>query len=310
MSTNISIFEQADVGVASHRAPSALSKELAKGHGGIGSRRIQTNVNGTFKRLVNNEQIGDALRGEINVLILWALSSVSRIYYKEKYDANKDATLPNCWSNMGDKPEEAASDAQHANCADCPQNIKGSGDNGGRACRYQRRISLLVEGDTTGDIYQFNIPAKSLFGKGTGHTHPFESYLTYLAANGEDLDNVVTKIRYDDNADTMELLFTPLRHINDAEYALVQECQLKPDAQRYTKITVAQADQVTKLPFLAEPVVDAAPAPAPAPAPAAVIRVDEPDDPIEEPVVRKVTKDPKPIKDDIADVLSAWADDE
>jgi hypothetical protein len=131
-----------------------------------------------------------------------------------------------------------------------------------------------------------------------------------LAANGEDLDNVVTKIRYDDNADTMELLFTPLRHINDAEYALVQECQLKPDAQRYTKITVAQADQVTKLPFLAEPVVDAAPAPAPAPAPAAVIRVDEPDDPIEEPVVRKVTKDPKPIKDDIADVLSAWADDE
>ena len=149
-----------------------------------------------------------------------------------------------------------------------------------------------------------------MFGKGTGHTHPFESYLTYLAANGEDLDNVVTKIRYDDNADTMELLFTPLRHINDAEYALVQECQLKPDAQRYTKITVAQADQVTKLPFLAEPVVDAAPAPAPAPAPAAVIRVDEPDDPIEEPVVRKVTKDPKPIKDDIADVLSAWADDE
>jgi hypothetical protein len=90
----------------------------------------------------------------------------------------------------------------------------------------------------------------------------------------------------------------------------VQECQLKPDAQRYTKITVAQADQVTKLPFLDEPVVDASPTP---PA-AAVIRVDEPDDPIEEPieepVVRKVTKDPKPIKDDIADVLSAWADDE
>ena len=311
MNTDLSIFKQDDVVVGAGRTPSALSKELAKGSGGIGSRRIQTNTNGTFKRLVNGEQIGDALRGEINVLVLWALSSVSRIYYKEKYDANKDATLPNCWSNMGDKPEEAATDAQHANCADCPQNIKGSGENGSKACRYQRRISLLVEGDSSGDIYQFNIPAKSLFGKGSGNTHPFESYLSYLAANGEDLDNVVTNIRYDDNADTMELLFTPLRHINDTEYALVQECQLKPDAQRYTKITVAQADQVTKLPA---PTATESPAQVTAARlekeAAAVTPVDEPDAPIEEPVKRQPKKDPKPIKDDIADVLSAWADDE
>ena len=56
MSTSISIFEQDDIVVGADRAPSALSKELAKGGSGIGSRRIQTNTNGTFKRLVNGEQ--------------------------------------------------------------------------------------------------------------------------------------------------------------------------------------------------------------------------------------------------------------
>ena len=281
------------------RELSELAKSLSTG--GTTSRRIQTNTNGTFKRIVNGEQIGNAVRGEINVVILHALSKVSRVYYAEKFDPNKEATLPDCWSNLGDRPEAAAGNAQHSNCADCPMNIKGSGDNGGRACRFQRRLSVLLAGDPSGDVYQFNVPAKSLFGKGTGNVHPFESYVKYLLANGHSPDGVVTTISFDSDADTMALLFTPLRGVTDEEYAVVTAAQTKPETKRYTMITVAQTDGVKKQP----PVVVAKAVPK-------VVRSEEPEDDVPvEPVKRAAKKQeaaPKG-KQDIADVVSAWGKD-
>lgn len=296
---NVAIFKQQDaVATSGTRQLSDFARSLASP--GLTSRRIQTNINGTFKRIVNGEQIGNAIRGEMNVIIVGALPKISRIYYREKFDPNKEATLPNCWSNLGDAPEQAAADKQHHNCAECPQNIKGSGDNGGKACRYQRRISVLVEGDASGDVYQFNVPAKSLFGKGTGNVHPFESYIKYLIANGESPDNVVTNVSFDANADTMELLFTPLRNISDDEYELVKAAQSRPETKQYTMITVAQADGVKKLP----PATEAKPK-------VEVTRADEPDDDsIEEPVKRQAKKaEPAPkAKANLADVVSQWSE--
>lgn len=303
--TNLAIFkQQTAVSASGNRELSDLARSLATS---TTSRRIQTNTNGTFKRIINGEQIGNAIRGEINVVVVGALPKVSRIYYSEKFDPNKEATLPNCWSNLGDKPEDAAADKQHSNCTDCPQNIKGSGDTGGKACRYQRRIAVMVEGDESGEVYQFNVPAKSLFGKGTGNVHPFESYVKFLIANGESPDNVVTNISYDLNADSMELLFTPLRNISDEEYELVKASQSKPETKLYTMITVAQADGVKKQP----PVVEQK---AKAPEPKPVVRSDEPEDesPIDEPVKRQAKKaEPAPkAKANLADVLTAWSQDE
>lgn len=298
--SNVAIFKQQTTAGSASRGMSDLAKTFASS---TTSRRIQTNTNGTFKRIINGEQIGNAVRGEINLIIVGALPKVSRIYYKEKFDPNKEATLPNCWSNLGDKPEAAAQDVQHSNCADCPQNIKGSGDTGGRACRFQRRVSVLVEGDDSGDVYQFNIPAKSLFGKGSGNIHPFESYVKFLLANGESPDNVVTNVSFDANADTMELLFTPLRNVSDEEYELVIAAQSKPETKLYTMITVAQADGVTKQPALKSPKP-------------VVARSEEPDDEdvevIDEPVKRKSKKaevEPS-TQSKLADVVSDWGEDD
>lgn len=300
--SNVAIFKQGAVATSGNRELSDLAKSLASS---TTTRRIQTNTNGTFKRIINGEQIGNAVRGEINLIIINALPKVSRIFYKEKFDPNKEATLPNCWSNLGDKPEAAAKDPQHANCVDCPQNIKGSGENGGRACRFERRVAVLVEGDDSGDVYQFKIPSKSLFGKGTGNVHPFESYVKFLLANGESPDNVVTNVSFDANADTMELLFTPLRNISDEEYAMVKAAQAKPESKMYTTITVAQTDGVKKQPAaIAAPRVEEAPV-------AKVSRSDEPeDDVIEEPVKRTVKKPEAPkAKANLADVVNKWANE-
>lgn len=299
--SNVAIFkQQGAVATAGSRQLSDLARSLSTVST---SRRIQTNANGTFKRLVNGEQIGNAVRGEINVIIVHALPKVSRVFYAKPYDPDGEPTLPDCWSNLGDKPEAPAANKQHTNCADCPKNIKGSGGGERRACRFERRISVIVEGDESGDVYQFKIPSKSLFGKGTGNVHPFESYVKFLLANGESPDNVVTNISYDLNAETMELLFTPLRNISDEEYELVQAAQSKPETKMYTAITVAQTDGVKKLPAAAAKKEEA---------PAKVTRSDEPeeDEVIEEPVKRTVKKpEPPKAKANLADVINEWAED-
>ena len=301
---------------------STIRRELsdfakASASSGLTSRRIQTNTNGTFKRIVNGEQIGTAVRGEIDVIIAAWLPSVSRTFYQEEYDPNGKATLPDCWSNLGTTPEAGASNKQASSCVECPQNIKGSGKIGGKACRYQRRIAVLIAGDETGELYQFNVPGKSLFGKGLGNSHPFESYNKFLTANGEQLDTVVTTISFDLNADTLELLFTPLRGISDEEYELLRSVQKQSDAKRYISLTIAQVDGVTALP----PAAAKPPAPVKPAAPVKVVRSDEPDDededegvvaapPPSEPIKRSTVKKVEVMADkaDLAAIVDAWAD--
>jgi len=295
MSNDVSIFTN-QTGVSTERRQSALAQKIATSSSSS-TRRIQANINGTFKKMVNGEQVGNAIRGEFNAIVVGMLTNVSRIFYKEKFDPNKEATLPNCWSNNGDKPEAGALDPQHSNCADCPQNIKGSGETGGKACRYQRRVSLLLEGDESGTVYQFNIPAKSLFGKGTGNIHPFESYVKFLVNNNMSPDLVVTNISFDSNAETMELVFSPVREVSDAEYELILAAQERPETEMYTKLTAAQADGVSKAPKLDKP------------APV-VTRSEEPEEEeVAEPVKRTKKKEEAPVADNedpLASIIDEW----
>jgi hypothetical protein len=304
MSNEISIFKQPGaISTSANRGQlSELAKTLAGATSGGTSRRIQTNTNGTFKRLVNGEQIGDAVRGDIDVIIVHALPKVSRVFYAGAYDPNAKPTLPDCWSNNGDIPEAAAGNKQGLNCVSCPKNVVGSGSNGkGRACRYQRRVAVILPTDSTGEVYQFNVPAKSLFGKGVGNVHPFESYVRYLLANHESPDAVVTNISYDLNADSMELLFTPVRGINPEEWELVKLAQADAGTKRMCELTVAAQDGVKKQ--------TAAPAPQ-------IARSDEPDE--EAPaVIAEPTKRPAAKSDtnsepkaNLAAVISNWGSDE
>jgi hypothetical protein len=299
--SNLTIFKQPGVvATTARRGATALGQSLTSANT---MRRIATNTNGTFKRIVNGEQIGNAVRGELDVIIVDALPKVSRVFYAGKYDPNAKPTLPDCWSNLGDKPEPNVPNQQHTNCAECPMNIKGSGDNGGRACRFQRRLAVLVSGDPTGEVYQFNVPAKSLFGKGNGNVHPFESYVKFLAANQESPDTVVTNISYDLNADSMELLFTPMRGISDEEYELVTAAQADPETKKYIQLTVAQADGVTKAPALSAPATKAN----------TVSRSDEPDDDEVEAPVKRATKTTEPAvekKQNLASVIDQWGSDD
>jgi hypothetical protein len=238
--SNLTIFSEAS-NVPTVRRQSKLLDKM--GSSGASLRRIGLNTNGTFKRVVNGEQVGKAVPHQLDVIVVDLLAEPSRQFYASKYDPNAQATLPDCWSNDGKTPDAKATGKPALSCAACPKNVEGSGDNGkGRACRYLRRIAVLVVGDPSGEVYQMQIPAGSLFGKGVDNIHPFESYKKFLLANGEALDTVVTRVMYDLDADTMKLKFHPVRHLKDVEAAFVDAAQEDPETKRYVGLTVAEMD--------------------------------------------------------------------
>jgi hypothetical protein len=207
-----------------------------------GYNRIATNTNGTFKRIVNGEQVGKAIRGEFNAIIFAMLDKPSRSFYASDYDPDAKGSAPDCFSNLGDKPEASVTNRQSPNCASCPKNIDGSGKNGkGKACRFSRKVALFLDGDESGDVYQFNIPAKSLFGKSTGNTLPFEQYCRHLVSNQAAPDRVVTTVAYNLDAETMELTFTADRFIDLEELVRVNEAQENPATTRLISFDMTKA---------------------------------------------------------------------
>lgn len=311
--SNVTVFDESS-NLPTVRRESKLGDKMGADWN---SRRIATNTNGTFRRVVNGEPIGKAVSGEVDIIIVDLLKDVSRVYYEGTYDPQAKPTLPDCWSNLGVVPQDNAPNVQSTTCATCPQNVDGSGQNGrGKACRYNRRVAVLISGDPSGDVYQMNFAAKSLFGKGTGNVHPFESYKNFLRANGEALDTVVTRVMYDLDAETMMLKFKAVRHLTQDEVDLVDAAQNDPATQRLIELTVAAVDGAQAKPVPAT-------TPAPVPQPASVFDDDdEPPVPEPEPVpaapVKRGRKPaatlveepaPEPAKT-MADILSAWGDDE
>lgn len=296
--SNLSIFK-VDAPVSKRASEvSELTKSLNTNTSG--GRRISTRGN-KFRKVVGGEEVAKLNSSELNVIIINALPKVSRQYYANAYDAEAAPTLPDCWSNLGDVPDEAAANPQASKCISCPQNVEGSSIRGSsRACRYTRRIGVLLEGDSSGDIYQINLASKSLFGKGEGNTHPFESYVKFISGNNKSIDRVVTEISLDEDSDVAVMQFTPLRHCSDEEIDLAMEAAATAEAQSVVRLTVAARDGVKKLP----PAVEAKAAPK--------VEAVEVEEVVEEPTKRQSKKaEPpaaKPAKN-LADVVSAWSDE-
>jgi hypothetical protein len=303
--SNITIFEEPS-NLPTVRRESRRMDRMSTGSGSS-MRRIQLSNGRTFKRIVGGEQIGKAAPNQLDVIIVDWLAEPSRKFYAGAYDPNAKATLPDCWSNDGVVPEAGAKNKQGSSCAACPKNVKGSAPGNKKACRYERRIAVLVVGDPSGDVYQIAIPAASLFSDNDGNVYGFEGYKKFLLASNEALDTVVTRIIYDEDADTIKVGFKPIRHLTEVEAGLVDAAQDDPETERYTKLTVgavdgakAPAPQATLLTTKAADIAPANPF------------GDDDEEEVEAAPVKRAAK-PKAtaeVKPELASVLSEWLDNE
>jgi len=305
--SNITIFEEPS-SVPTVQRESRRMDRMSSGGGGSTMRRIQLSNGRTFKRVINGEQIGKAATDTLDVIIVDWLVEPSRKFYAAAYDKDAKATLPDCWSNDGVAPEAGANNKQSKACASCPKNVKGSGSGGkGKACRYERRLAVLVAGDPSGDIYQIAIPGASLFSDNDGNVYGFEGYKKFMLASKHALDTVVTRLIYDTEADTAKVGFKPIRHLTEMEASLVDAAQDYPATEKYTMLTVGAVDSAKAI---------AAPAPVAAiAAPTASVNPfgdDDDEDEVPATPVKRAAK-PKPtaeVKPELASVLGAWLEEE
>lgn len=255
--SNLTILNQDLPDFLQSAGVSELTKQLA---GKSGVKRIVPK-NGIFRKTVGGEEMGK-IKGNLNAIIVNASPAVGRIFYAKAWTPDAEPTAPDCFSNDGRTPDDGSANKQAERCDNCTQNTKGSGMGNSKACRYSRRIALVLEEDfgtsLEGEVYQMNLASKSLFGDGAGdNTHTFENYTKYLANNGKSLDYVMTQISPNEANDNQSVLFTPLRFIKKPEYEVASKTAALPAVQKMVVMTPYQADASGRAPKLEAPKAEA-----------------------------------------------------
>ena len=294
--SNIALVSQDLPDFLQNAGVSELTKQLA---GKTGVKRIVPK-NGIFRKVVGGEEMGKT-SGPLRVIIANASPHVGRIFYAKTWTPDAEPTAPDCFSNDGRTPDASVKEAPADRCDSCPNNIKGSGMGNSKACRYSRRLAMMLLDDfgtaLEGEVYQMNLASKSLFGDNVGDKFTFENYTKYLANNGKSVDWFITEVSFNEDNDNQSVLFEPVGHINQAIYSVLSPAQQREDVKKMVVMTAYQADVSGRA--LPAPKAEAA---APAQAEA-----------VAEPKKRESKKAAEPApttKQSLDAVVKAWSDED
>ena len=244
--SNVSIFKSGAVAVPDYlKTADADTKALA---GKETTFRRVSIEGGVWRMVVGGKEVGKNTDRHLDVVIARAAPENSRTFYEGVYQKGVKAA-PECFSHDGVRPDPKSTKPQASHCSSCPQNIKGSGTNESRACRYSRRLAILLANDIGGDIFSLSVPAASLFGSDTNKMS-LQQYARTLSAHNMGMNAVVTRLHFDLDASTPKLIFEPLRPLTEAEYATVQAKRESDDAKLAvnTPVHVQDADQPAAAP--------------------------------------------------------------
>lgn len=223
---------------------SALTKSL-QGGGGFSGKRISIK-GGVFRLIADGKEVASIEERYLDVVFVRAAEHIGRTYYEGAY-SEETPTAPVCWSADGTKPDKTATSPQSPQCATCPQNVKGSGTDDSRACRFSQRVAVVLANDMEGDVLQLSIPAASLFGKEEGGNMPLQAYARLLAAQNANMEQFITRLKFDVKAPSPKLFFKPMRWLTAEEYELAQEKGATPEAVQAVTMTAAQMDKVVEV---------------------------------------------------------------
>jgi hypothetical protein len=311
MSNDMALFNPSQMPAFAKAAqPNALALALGGG-GGSGGKRISIK-GGVFRLIAGGKEIAQIEERYLDVVICAAQPKVGRMYYEGKWDPTKPATGPACWSPDGDKPDAAVKKPQASACMSCPQNVAGSGQGNSKACRFERRIAVVLANDIEGDVLQLALPSTSIFGDAENGNHPLHAYVKALSQQSINPDMVITRIKFDTTAEHPKLFFKPQGWLNEEQYKAVQKQGESEAAVKAITLTVSQQDGVKSEASVAEQ-EEFAPAPAAKPAAKKTTKAAEPvaEEEAGEPTVRKEKEAPKQVPtNDLAALANAWGDDD
>ena len=267
--------------------PSALGQALA---GGIsaGESTPRISLKGARFRIVEGgtETVLDTTT--IEVVIVGANPRLSKAWYSKAWDANAEASAPDCFSLDGVGPDKSSTNPQNDLCASCPQNAWGSktSPTGAqiKACSDKKRLAVVAADDPSGPVYLLEVTPAAL--------KSLNDYQKELSVRGIAAEIVRTKLGFDTNASFPKLIFgfggfldedtmiaVDSLFGSDSVKAITGEATTKPAALPAPTPKPAPLKQVAPpAPVVEEVVEEEAPAPkrgfgapkaaAPAPAPA------------------------------------------
>jgi len=236
MSTELDIFQQGSTAVGAHRRRDDGFTANITGSSTT-AKRISIR-GGKFRLMVNGKEIEKSNQDALDVVIVNASPHVHRMYFSKAYVPGEKMPPPTCWTSDSQRPDEAVIEKQAESCLSCPQNIKGSGANGTKACRFSRRIAVVRADDMNGDVYQMTLPAQSIFGNGTKDCKPLHEYTDYVRANGQNLMSVVSRVSFDEDSSSTKIGFKPIRVLNDEEYTVCTTKSTSEEAKRAITLSV------------------------------------------------------------------------
>lgn len=318
--SNITLFSASNVpAFARNNELSDTARALTGGGSGLSTKRISIK-GGVFRLVAGGKEIASIEDRHLDVIIVKAAPKVSRIFYAKSYDGD-NITGPDCWSNDGEKPDNSIKAPQHSICANCPQNVAGSGHGNSRACRYQQRLAVVLANNPEGDVLQLTLPATSVFGKEDGDKRPLQAFARYLAAQTPPVnpEQIVTRMKFDTKAEAPKLFFAPVRWLEEGEYEVAMRQANSDEAKKAVVLTVAQMDGVKAqaapmsipgkpiaAPVAEEEEVEEAPKAAKTPKTKPVASADD------EPEVRKESAKATAVpakKSKLADIVGDWDDE-
>ena len=156
----------------------------------------------------------------IDVVMLKANKGTSKVFYLKGYDPkDSEGAKPDCYSSDGVAPAADAQTPQAKKCATCPHNQWGSritekGASKGKACNDTVRMAVAAAGQIN-DPMLLRVPPASIKALG--------EYGQMLAKRGVGYNMVVTKVSFDQEAESPKLTFKPVGFLDDAAFAEVQE---------------------------------------------------------------------------------------
>jgi len=241
MATNLAIFNPGAMRPAF--AKQGVISEAAKALAGGGNSGKRLSIKGcVFRLMVDGKEVTSIDDRYLDVVIVNAAPKVTRVFYAGTY-VEGQATAPACWSPDGDKPSADVKAPQSPTCANCPKNQKGSGQGDSKACRYNQQVAVVLANDIEGEVMQLSVPARSLFGKEEGNNRPLQAYAKWLAAQHVNPEMVITRMKFDTQAESPKLYFKPMRWLTEDEYETVRTQALTQDAINAITLTVSQVDK-------------------------------------------------------------------
>lgn len=277
----------------------STTKEIA---GSSGGKQISIK-GGVWRMVVGGEEVAKNEDRAMNLVVVASGKGITRTYYEGKYEEGKDAK-PACWSAEGDKPAPEVPHPKGQNCQSCPMNVEGSGEGKSRACRFSKRLAVVLEGDIGGSVYRLSVPAKSYFGRAEGEKMPLQAFGKFLNGHNIPITGIVTEARFDTNEAVPVLKFRAVRPLTREEWEQAKAQSMTEDAKQAIefKMVASKGESDSGAPALPQAFKDT-----PVPSAAAAAPAAEPSEPVKR--SKKVEPAPAPSKD-VAAILNDWASDD